>query len=153
MFGVLHLFWTFTHNQNLINIVSAASNTRRGSWKVLLPFHQRGYHSVCAHAEAAATSDQSADRVLAGTWNAMNNRLRTRTRTFTWGKKSKIKNMKCKYHLWNQIWLTVQTTVTSVKPSWGLYLDPFGKGMQEMQKWTFSVTQQRQTPSPWGGVI
>lgn len=131
-----------------------ASNSPRGSRKVLLPFHQPGYHSVCAHAEAAATSDQSADRVLAGTWNTMNNRLRTRTGAFYLKKKKeKKKGMKCKYHLWNQICRTVTTIVTSVKPSWGFYLDPFRNGTQEMQKLAFSVTQQRRTPSPWGSVI
>lgn len=35
--------------------------------QAVLPFHQRGYHSVYAHAEAAATSDRSADTVLAET--------------------------------------------------------------------------------------
>lgn len=41
-----------------------------------LPFHQQGYHSVCAHVEAAATLDQSADRVSAGTWKTTSDRLK-----------------------------------------------------------------------------
>lgn len=58
-FGSLLVFDCLASNQHLSNVGSELCH----SSQVVLPFRQQGCRSVCAHAEAGATLDQSADRV------------------------------------------------------------------------------------------
>lgn len=63
IYGLKFVFDFLARDQHLTNFGSEPCHFPQ----VALPFHQRGYHSVCAHAEAAATLDRSADRVSVGT--------------------------------------------------------------------------------------